>query len=68
MKIEFSSRGENAFVLDNQHGRRDVTCKPAVGHSVMANMFPLDEKQFYIVTPGFRGHSVEPRFGVICCL
>ena len=21
----------NAFVLDHQHGRRDVTCKPAIG-------------------------------------
>ena len=23
--------GRNAFVLDHQHGRRDVTCKPAIG-------------------------------------
>ena len=31
MKIEFSSqRRENVFVLDHQHGRRDVTCKPAI--------------------------------------
>ena len=22
----------NAFVLDHQHGRRDVACKPAIGH------------------------------------
>ena len=22
----------NAFVLDHQHGRRDVTCKPAIKH------------------------------------
>ena len=22
----------NAFVLDHQHGRRDVTCKPAIEH------------------------------------
>ena len=24
----------NAFVLDHQHGRRDVTCKPAINSSV----------------------------------
>ena len=31
MKIEFSSQKErNAFVLDHHHGRRDVTCKPAI--------------------------------------
>ena len=30
MKIELSSqRQRNAFVLDLQHGSRDVTCKPA---------------------------------------
>ena len=23
-------RGEKCFVLDQQHGRRDVTCKPAI--------------------------------------
>ena len=23
----------NAFVLDHQHGRRDVTCKPAICHA-----------------------------------
>ena len=34
MKIEFSSqRRENVFVLDHQHGRRDVTCK---GNGVQA--------------------------------
>ena len=26
MKIEFSSQERNAFALDHQHGRRDVTC------------------------------------------
>ena len=30
MKIEFSSEKRSAFVLDHQHCRRDVTCKPAV--------------------------------------
>ena len=24
----------NAFVLDHQHGRRDVTCKPAIGRDL----------------------------------
>ena len=24
----------NTFVLDHQHGRRDVTCKPAIGESL----------------------------------
>ena len=27
----------NAFVLDHQHGRRDVTCKPAIGHFLSIN-------------------------------
>ena len=30
MKIELTSQRRNAFVLDHQHGRRDVTCKPAI--------------------------------------
>ena len=30
MKIEFSSQERQAFVLDHQHGRCDVTCKPAI--------------------------------------
>ena len=30
MKIEFSSQERNAFVLDHQHGGREVTCKPAI--------------------------------------
>ena len=31
----------NAFVLDHQHGRRDVTCKPAIlnKHDVRATRF-----------------------------
>ena len=30
MKIEFSFQGRDAFVLDHQHGHRDVTCLPAI--------------------------------------
>ena len=30
LKIEFSSQERQAFVLDHQHGRCDVTCKPAI--------------------------------------
>ena len=30
MKIEFSSQGRDAFVLDHHHGRPDVTCLPAI--------------------------------------
>ena len=36
MKTEFSSPEErNAFVLDHQHGRRDVTCKPAIHMGIL---------------------------------
>ena len=28
-RVKFTKK-RNAFVLDHQHGRRDVTCKPAI--------------------------------------
>ena len=46
MKTEFRVPEErNAFVLDHQHGRRDVTCKPAIPHLVKKiKGFPLRVK------------------------
>ena len=32
----------NAFVLDHQHGRRDVTCKPAIHLSIYLSIFFFD--------------------------
>ena len=50
MKIEFSSQKRNAFVLDHQHGRREVTCKPAVKGT-----------NSYIATIGVRGRCQKGR-------
>ena len=57
MKMEFSSQSErNAFVLDHQHGRRDVTCKPAVWQYIAASNKgnPLSRKHW--------GHSTIRHF------
>ena len=37
-RIHFPAE-RNAFVLDHQHGRRDVTCKPAIGIRIIY-LFP----------------------------
>ena len=36
----------NAFVLDHQHGRRDVTCKPAIPQ-IYRRLNPRDKKRYY---------------------
>ena len=35
----------NAFVLDHQHGRRDVTCKPAISMISHNEIFHANESQ-----------------------
>ena len=68
MKIEFSfSEERNAFVLDHQHGRRDVTCKPAITSS-----FPWPHgKVSVIVSTPFRYLTLHlrDRHGAVslCC-
>ena len=49
MKIELSSqrREINAFVLDHQHGRRDVTCKPAIALVYFVSRFLLNGRFYF---------------------
>ena len=64
----------NAFVLDHQHGRRDVTCKPAMQvYSFKAilhmfDVFPTISFCLKMVTANGRDHLELNISDSICCL